>query len=193
MAVVLTLCVAALPLGTQAPAFSLPDPSGEVVSLDDFKEAKALVVTFICNHCPFVKHVQKELVKIHKDYAPKGVGLVAINANDWSTYPGDSPENMAKEIKKVGYKFPYLVDESQEVALAYQARCTPDTFVFDGKRTLVYHGQIDDSRPGKDIPVTGQDLRAALDAVLAGETPSKEQEPSVGCSIKWKPGNTPED
>lgn len=191
MTLIATMLVAALPLGTEAPDFSLPDPSGKVYSKADFKESQVLVAAFICNHCPYVKHVQKGLVQFHKDYKGKGVALVTINANDAKRYPGDSVENMAKEIKRVGYKFPYLHDESQAVAKAYQAACTPEFFVFDAKRKLVYHGQFDDSRPGKQIPVTGKDVRAAIDAVLAGKAVSKDQKRAVGCGIKWKPGNEP--
>jgi len=191
MSIALLTMIAALPLEAKAPDFSLPDPTGKVVSKADFKEAKAIVVMFICNHCPFVKHVQKQLVVLDNEYRPKGVAFVAINANDASQYSGDSPENMLEEIKKVGYKFPYIIDETQAVAKAYQAVCTPDIFLFDGERKLVYHGQLDDSRPGSKVPVTGKDLRAALDAMLGGQPVSKDQKPCVGCSIKWKPGNEP--
>ena len=176
-----------LPLGTQASAFTLPDTvSGEVVSLADAKSDKANLIMFICNHCPFVKHVNSQLVQLANDYQPKGVTIVAISANDVTTHPGDSPQNMKETAETWGYPFPYLYDESQEVAKAYQAACTPDFYLFDGDLKLVYRGQLDDSRPGNDIPVTGQDLRAALDAVLSGQQPASMQKPSLGCNIKWK-------
>jgi len=181
-----------LPLGTRAPNFTLPDTDGRVVSLASFQDARALLVMFICNHCPYVKHVQHELVRIAREYAPRGVAFVAINANDAAAYPDDSPERMKQEKERVGYPFPYLFDETQEVAKAYRAACTPDFFLFDGDRRLVYRGQLDDSRPKNGKPVTGRDLRAALDAVLAGRPPAAEQIPSVGCNIKWKPGNEPD-
>jgi peroxiredoxin len=181
-----------LELGTKAPDFSLPSATGGTVSLKDLGEARALLVMFICNHCPFVKHVREGLVSLVKEYQSKGVAVVAINANDWTTYPDDSPEMMAKEAKQYGYTFPYLYDSSQKVAQAYRAACTPDLFLFDDKRKLVYRGQMDDSRPGNGIPVTGKDLRAALDALLAGEPVSKKQRPSLGCNIKWRPGNEPD-
>ena len=187
-----------LPLGTPAPDFALPDTNGNVVSLGDFADAKALVVMFICNHCPFVKHVRSELAALAKDYQKTGVAIVGVNANDTATYPDDSPERMAEEVREAGYTFAYLYDESQEVAKAYSAACTPDFFLFGPDRRLVYRGQLDDSRPGNgpsprrdSIPVTGKDLRAALDAVLAGKSPSKDQKPSIGCNIKWKAGNAP--
>src|SRR5262249_19014380 len=159
--------------------------------LEDFAGAKALLVMFICNHCPYVKHVRAELAKIGREYGPKGVGIVGINSNDVTTHPDDSPDKMKEEKAAQGYTFPYLFNESQEVALAYQAACTPDLFVFDGKQRLVYRGQLDDSRPKNNLPVTGRDLRAALDAVLAGRPVAAEQRPSLGCNIKWKPGNAP--
>jgi peroxiredoxin len=180
-----------LELGTRAPAFRLPDTDGRMVSSDDFAAARALLVMFICNHCPFVKHVRGELVRIGRDYGSRGVALVAISSNDVDAYPDDSPERMREEKASAGYKFPYLFDESQEVAAAYHAACTPDFFLFDGDRRLVYRGQLDDSRPGNDVPVTGADLRAALDAVLAGRAVPEPQKPSLGCSMKWKPGNEP--
>jgi peroxiredoxin len=180
-----------LSLGTAAPSFRLPDTDGKTVSLDDFQRAPALLVIFLCNHCPYVKHVQKELASLSKEYQAKGVGVVGISANDVTTHPDDSPEMMAREKASVGYTFPYLYDESQAVAKAYQAACTPDFFVFDSSQKLVYRGQMDGSRPGNNVPVTGKDLRAALDAVLAGKTPSSDQRPSMGCNIKWKPGNEP--
>jgi peroxiredoxin len=175
-----------LPLGTSAPGFSLPDPSGKLVSLDDFKDARALLVVFVCNHCPYVKHIQKEFAALAKQYQARGVGVVAISSNDVEHYPQDGPEKMAEESKQAGYTFPYLYDESQQVAKSYQAACTPDLYLFDGGRRLVYRGQFDDSRPGNARPVTGADLRAALDAVLAGKTVPADQKPSVGCNIKWK-------
>ncbi|MFN0132535.1 MAG: thioredoxin family protein [Phycisphaerales bacterium] len=185
-----------LALGTPAPAFRLPDPAGRVWSLDDFAKSRALVVMFLCNHCPFVKHVRAELARLGRDYAERGVGIVAISANDIAKYPDDSPAKMAEEAKAAGYTFPYLFDESQDVAKAYRAACTPDFYVFDGGRRLVYRGQLDDSRPPKGgatpVPVTGADLRAALDAVLAGKPVAAKQMPSIGCNIKWKPGNEPE-
>jgi peroxiredoxin len=180
-----------LPLGTVAPEFRLPDTDGRAVSLDDFKAAPALLVVFLCNHCPYVKHVCGELARLCKEYQARGVGVVGISSNDVTTHPDDSPAMMAREKAQVGYTFPYLYDESQAVAQTYQAACTPDFFVFDRSQKLVYRGQMDSSRPGNSIPVTGKDLRAALDAVLAGETPSGDQRPSMGCNIKWKRGHEP--
>jgi peroxiredoxin len=181
-----------LPLGTVAPAFSLPDAvSGKNVAIDDFKNAPALLVMFICNHCPFVKHVRSELAKLARDYQAQGVAIVGISSNDIQTHPDDSPAKMAEEAKAAGYTFPYLFDETQAVAKAYQAACTPDFFVFDKDRKLAYRGQLDDSRPSNGLPVTGQDLRAAPDTVLAGSAISGEQRPSIGCNIKWKAGNEP--
>ena len=181
-----------LPLGTSAPQFSLPDPDGKIVSLSDFEGAPALVVIFMCNHCPFVKHVASGLANLAREYQDKGVAVVGINPNDVANYPDDRPEKMAEASKEYGYTFPYLLDESQEVAKAYRAACTPDFFVFDGDRQLVYRGQMDDSRPSLDLPVTGADLRAALNAVLDGRSVAAEQKPSIGCNIKWKPGNEPD-
>lgn len=181
-----------LPLGTSTPQFSLPDPDGKIVSLSDFEGAPALVVIFMCNHCPFVKHVAPGLANLARDYQDKGVAVVGVNPNDVANYPDDGPLNMAEASKEYGYTFPYLLDESQEVAKAYRAACTPDFFVFDGDRHLVYRGQMDDSRPSLDLPVTGADLRAALNAVLDGRSVAAQQKPSVGCNIKWKPGNEPE-
>jgi peroxiredoxin len=180
-----------LPLGTQAPYFELPDTNGKTVSLNDFKGSKALLVMFICNHCPYVKHIKEHLARLVTEYQQKGVGAVAINSNDVATYPDDRPEVMAREVKQFCYTFPYLYDESQEIATAYHAACTPDLFVFDADHRLVYRGQFDGSRPGNDLPVTGRDLREALDAVLAGGKPSEDQKPSMGCNIKWKPGREP--
>ena len=181
-----------LPLGTKAPPFRLPDPQGKWVSSDDFKDAPALLVAFICNHCPYVKHIRSRFAELAKEYQTKGVGVVAINSNDADNYPDDAPEKMAEEVKQVGYTFPYLYDESQEVAKAYRAACTPDFYLFDRDRRLVYRGQFDDSRPGNGRPVTGADLRAALDAVLAGQPVPSNQRPSLGCNIKWKRGNAPD-
>lgn len=181
-----------LPLGTTAPDFRLPDTSEKTVSPGDFKNAKALLVLFICNHCPYVKHIREGLAQLGGDYQPKGVAIVAINSNDVDTYPADSPAKMKDEVKSAGYAFPYLFDETQNVAKLYRAACTPDIFLFDGAQKLVYRGQFDDSRPGNGKPVTGKDLRAALDAVLAREPVSQDQKPSMGCNIKWKSGNAPD-
>ncbi len=175
-----------LPLGTKAPAFRLPHPDGKLVSSEDFDSAPALLVAFICNHCPYVKHIRASFAELAKKYQAHGVAVVGINANDAENYPGDSPEKMAEEIRLAGYTFPYLYDESQAVARAYQAACTPDFFLFDGNRVLVYRGQYDDSRPGNERPITGADLSAALDAVLEGRPVAAEQKPSMGCNIKWK-------
>jgi peroxiredoxin len=181
-----------LPLGTQAPDFRLPDPSGKLVALADFKHAPALLVIFMCNHCPYVKHVRDGLAKLARDYRARGVAAVGINANDVDNYPADSPARMAEEAASAGYVFPYLYDETQAVAKAYRAACTPDLYLFDKDQRLVYRGQFDASRPGNGIPVTGKDLRAALDAVLAGQPVPPNQQPSIGCNIKWKPDNEPE-
>ncbi len=181
-----------LPLGTAAPAFTLEDAvSGRTVSLADFA-GRPLLVMFICNHCPFVKHVRGELAKIGREYGERGVGIVAICSNDAEKYPDDSPSKMRDEASAAGYTFPYLFDAAQDVAKRYKAACTPDFYLFDKQHRLVYRGQLDDSRPSNGIPVTGRDLRAALDAVLKGETPPADQKPSIGCNIKWKPGNEPE-
>ncbi len=180
-----------LPLGTTAPDFSLPNVDGRTVSLADAVGPKGMVVMFICNHCPFVKHVADQLAALGRDVMPLGIGVVAISSNDVSTHPADSPEQMVHEAEDRGYPFPYLYDESQEVAQAYHAACTPDFFLFDAAKKLVYRGQLDASRPGNEIPVTGADLRAAIDAVLAGRPVAAEQRPSLGCNIKWKPGNEP--
>ncbi len=180
-----------LELGTLAPDFKLRDPDGKLVSRDDFKNAPALLVMFICNHCPFVKHVRSELAKLAQVYQAKGVAVVAINSNDAEKYPDDSPDKMKEEIHSAGYTFAYLIDDTQSVAKAYRAACTPDFYVFDGKQRLVYRGQLDDSRPKNDIPPTGEDLRAALDAVLGEKAVPSAQKPSLGCNIKWKPGQEP--
>ncbi|MHC4739960.1 MAG: thioredoxin family protein [Planctomycetota bacterium] len=179
-------------LGTKAPDFSLPDTKDNIVSLSDLAEALALLVVFMCNHCPYVKHVLSDLVRLVKEYQTKGVAVVGINSNDFANFPEDNTEMMAKIAKKTGFTFPYLFDETQEVAKAYRAACTPDFFLFDKERKLVYRGQMDDSRPGNNIPVTGLDLIKAMKAVLEGRQVSAEQKPSIGCNIKWKPENEPE-
>lgn len=179
-------------LESAAPEFRLPDTEGRMVALSDFKDAPALLVVFMCNHCPYVKHIRGELARLAREYQAKGVAVVGINSNDAARYPDDSPERMREEVRQAGYTFPYLYDETQEVAKAYRAACTPDFFLFDKQRRLFYRGQFDDSRPGNDKPVTGSDLRAALDALLAGRPAPAEQKPSAGCNIKWKPGNEPE-
>jgi peroxiredoxin len=181
-----------LSLGTSAPVFNLPDTKGNMVSLADFKEAPALLVIFMCNHCPFVKHILSEMIELIEEYQARGVAVVGINSNDVASFPEDSPEMMAEVAEKAGFTFTYLYDESQEIAKAYCAACTPDFFLFDKNRKLVYRGQMDDSRPGNAIPVTGTDLRVALNDVLEGKEVSKEQKPSIGCNIKWKQGNEPE-
>jgi peroxiredoxin len=181
-----------LPLGTQAPDFQLPDTvSGETITLDTFADKQALLVAFICRHCPFVQHVKDELAQIGKDYADADLGIVAISANDADNYPDDAPEKLAEMAQELDFNFPLCYDESQETAKTYTAACTPDFFLFDRDRKLVYRGQLDDSRPGSDEPVTGKDLRAAIDAVLSAQPVSSEQKPSMGCNIKWKPGNEP--
>ena len=180
-----------LPLGTQAPDFSLLNVDGRTMTLADVTGLRGTVVMFLCNHCPFVKHVADELARLGREYLPRGIGMVAISANDVSAHPADSPERMVHEAEERGYPFPYLYDETQGIAQAYRAACTPDFFAFDGAGRLVYRGQLDDSRPGNDVPVTGRDLRAALDAILAGRPVTADQKPSLGCNIKWKPGNEP--
>lgn len=181
-----------LPLGTRAPDFRLPDTSGKVVSLADFEKSRALLVIFMCNHCPYVKHIRAGLAQLARDYTSRGVSIVGISSNDVENYPQDNPKEMAEEAKAAGYTFPYLYDESQEVAKAYRAACTPDLYIFDGEQRLTYRGQFDDSRPGNGIAVTGKDVRAALDALLAGKTVPPNQKASIGCNIKWMPGNEPE-
>jgi len=185
-----------LKLGTAAPDFILPDIDGKMVSRDDFRGAKALLVVFMCNHCPYVKHVREHFSVLVKEYQEKRVAVVGINANDASQYSDDSPESMARVAHELGYSFPYLYDETQEVAKAYHAACTPDFFLFRPDSgtdfSLFYRGQMDSSRPGNDISVTGEDLRAALDALLAGGHAPDVQKPSLGCNIKWKAGNAPE-
>ena len=182
-----------LPLGTSAPDFRLTDTvSGKTVSLSDFQKSPALLVMFICNHCPYVKHVRAGVAAMAKEYQGRGAAIVGISANDATTHPGDSPENMKLEAAQQGYTFPYLYDETQAVAKSYHAACTPDFFLFDKNRKLAYRGQFDDSRPGNNLPLTGADLRAALDAVLAGKPAPTRQKASIGCNIKWKAGSEPE-
>ncbi|MHC4941876.1 MAG: thioredoxin family protein [Planctomycetota bacterium] len=182
-----------MPLGRSAPDFTLPDVvSGKEISLADFAGQKALLVMFICRHCPYVIHVREELARIGKDYGGRGVGIVAINANDTEGYPQDAPPLLASMAKELGFDFPFCHDETQEVAKKYHAACTPDFFLFDEARKLVYRGQLDDSRPGNNKPVAGIDLRGALDAVLSGGGVSPDQKASLGCNIKWKPGNEPD-
>lgn len=181
-----------LELGTAAPNFSLPDVvSGEIVTLESFTGKPALLVMFICQHCPFVKHIEEELARIGKDYAAKGLASVAISANSIETHPSDAPTELKAQADRLGFNFPYCFDASQTIAKAYSAACTPDFFLFAGDRQLVYRGQLDDSRPGNNKPVDGKDLRAAIDAVLAGKAPATTQVPSIGCNIKWAPGNEP--
>lgn len=182
-----------LPLGTKVPEFSLVNAvDGRKVSPADFRDRNVLLVMFICNHCPYVKHVLKEIGRVATEYQPKGVGVIAINSNNITAHPDDAPQHMKALAKAERWTFPFLFDESQEVARAFRAACTPDFFVFDKDRGLVYRGQLDDSRPKNNVPVTGRDLRAALDAVLSGKPVSADQTPSIGCSIKWKAGNEPE-
>ena len=181
-----------LALGTKAPDFSLPDVlTGRAVSLETFAKKKTLLVMFICRHCPYVQHVKNELAKIGKDYTQKEVGIVAISSNDAENYPEDAPNQLKEMAKELGFTFPFCYDETQEVAKAYKAACTPDFFLFDGNRKLAYRGQLDDSRPGNNKPVTGWDLRQAIDAVLAGRSVSSDQKASMGCNIKWKSGKAP--
>ncbi|MDP8242819.1 MAG: thioredoxin family protein [Candidatus Hinthialibacter antarcticus] len=181
-----------LPLGTLMPDFSLQDTDGEYVSAGDFLDAKAVLVMFICNHCPYVVHVRDEIKQIAEQYQAKGVAVVGVSANSIQTHPQDGPDKMNEEKAAVGYTFPYLYDETQDVAKVFRAACTPDFYVFDGGQKLTYRGQLDDSRPGNDQAVTGADLRAALDAALAGNEPLVDQRPSAGCNIKWHPGNEPD-
>jgi len=181
-----------LELGTPAPDFSLPDIDGNTVSLANFVSADALLVVFMCNHCPYVKHLRDALAAFAREYQPRGLVTVGISANFVGTHPQDGPAEMAAEARDAGYSFPYLYDESQETAKAYRAACTPDFFLFDRDQRLVYRGQFDDSRPGNDVPVTGSDLRAAVEAVLGGNAVATEQKPSMGCNIKWRPGNEPD-
>jgi peroxiredoxin len=182
-----------LELGTSAPDFQLPDVvSGETIALSTFAGKKALLVIFLCEHCPFVKHVQEELANLGKDYVSQNVGIVAISSNDVEKYPDDAPDRLKAMAKNLGFSFPVCYDESQAIAKAYTAACTPDFFLFDSGFKLAYRGQLDDSRPGNDKPVTGQDLRAAIEALLADEAIEADQKPSIGCNIKWKPGNAPD-
>jgi len=181
-----------LPLGTQAPDFELPNVDGRTLSLADAAGSQGTVVMFICNHCPFVKHVADQLAALGREYMPRGIGFVAISSNDVAGHPADSPEQMVRESEDRGYLFPYLYDETQATARAYHAACTPDFYLFDSGRALVYRGQIDSSRPGSDVPVTGSDLRTAIDALLAGRPVPAQQRPSIGCNIKWKSGNEPD-
>ncbi len=181
-----------IPLGFKAPPFRLPEPlTGQVRSLDELRGERGTVVAFICNHCPYVQHIIDELVAVAREYIPKGIAFIAVNSNDVEHYPDDAPDKMAQWAREKGFPFPYLYDETQEVAKAYKAMCTPDFNVFDADLRCVYRGRFDDSTPGNNRPVTGKDLRAALDALLAGKT-LDEQLPSIGCNIKWKPGNEPE-
>lgn len=176
-----------LPLGTQAPDFNLKDViSNDTISLSTFKDKKVLLVAFICRHCPFVKHVQQEISQIGKNYQNKNLGIIAISANDPNAYPEDAPESLKEQAGELGFTFPYCFDETQEIAKVYTAACTPDFFLFDEERKLIYRGQLDDSRPGNNIPVTGQDLRTAIDAALEGKPVNPNQKPSIGCGIKWK-------
>jgi len=181
-----------LELGTQAPDFILPDTSGQQVRLADFKDAKGLLVVFMCNHCPYVIHLRDSLANMAREYQPQGLAVVGINSNDASNYPDDSPEKMAELVATEGYTFPYLYDESQAIAKAYKAACTPDFFLFNADQKLVYRGQFDDSRPRNDVPVTGVDLREAVDALLNDDEMPDIQKPSMGCNIKWKEGNEPD-
>lgn len=181
-----------LPLGTKAPNFSLPNVDGKTVALADCEGAKALLVIFMCNHCPYVIHVAPEVARLATQYQAKGVAVVGINSNDASKHPADSPEQMVHEVENRGYTFPYLYDETQEVAKAYRAACTPDFYVFDAEHRLAYRGQLDGSRPNSSTPLSGKDLRAALDAVLGGHPVSADQKPSIGCNIKWQAGSEPD-
>ena len=181
-----------LPLGTKAPHFRLSDPDGNEVSLDDFLNAKGYLIAFICNHCPYVKHIRKGLAEITQAFISKGIAVIGINSNDVEKYPDDSPQKMKIEAATYQYKFPYLFDETQETAKAYKAACTPDFFLFNADKKLVYRGQLDDSRPGNEIPVTGKDLKAAVESMLLEKPISDQQKPSLGCNIKWKPGKEPD-
>ncbi len=181
-----------LPLGTKAPEFSLKNVDGQIVSLGDYQDSKGLLVIFMCNHCPFVVHLREALAVFADEYQAKGLGIVGISSNDVATHPDDSPEKMAEEATAAGYHFAYLYDDTQDVAKAYKAACTPDFFLFDQEKNLVYRGQFDESRPGNEKPVTGADLRAACDAVLSGAPVTEDQKPSIGCNIKWQEGKEPE-
>ena len=181
-----------LALGTPAPDFALSDFDGRRYALADFDASPALLVVFTCEHCPFARHLRAEFARYAAEYAPRGLAVVAINSNDLDAYPQDGPDAMREEARSAGYGFPYLLDATQSVAKAYRAACTPDFFLFDAGRRLVYRGQFDDSRPGSPTPVTGADLRRATDAVLSGRPADDEQRPSLGCNIKWKPGGAPD-
>ena len=180
-----------LPLGTEAPGFTIPDTDGNMVALADLTDGEGLVVIFMCNHCPYVIHVQQELAMVAREYEERGIRFVGINSNDVEVYQDDSPVRMREEKERIGYSFPYLFDESQEVAKAYRAACTPDIYLFDRDQRLVYRGQFDSSRPNSGTP-TGENLIAAMDALLAGKPVLEEQIPGIGCNIKWKPGNAPD-
>ncbi|WP_226574994.1 thioredoxin family protein [Microseira wollei] len=181
-----------LELNTKAPEFQLPDVvSGKTISLDTFAGKKALLVMFICRHCPFVKHIQTDLARLGKDYKEKNIGIVAISANNVDQYPEDAPEKLKQMAEELGFTFPFCYDETQETAKAYTAACTPDFFLFNASRKLVYRGQLDDSRPSNGIPVTGKHLRLAIETILVDKPITQEQKPSIGCNIKWKPGNEP--
>jgi peroxiredoxin len=182
-----------LPLGSPAPDFDLPEPGGNRVRLADFSDAEGLVVAFICNHCPFVKLIREGLADFARDYAKRNIAMVAINANDFDAYSADAPERMQEDIERFGYEFPYVYDESQQIAKAYQAACTPEFYLFDADRRLVYRGRFDAATPGNGEPVTGKDLRHAVDAMLSGAAPDPDQKPGIGCNIKWKPGNAPDE
>jgi len=181
-----------LPLGTEAPDFRLPDFAGQMHALADFRDRSALLVVFICGHCPFVRHIRGEFARYAREYRARGLAVVAINSNDLAAYPQDGPDGMRAEAAELGYDFPYLLDETQAVAKGYRAACTPDFYLFDADRRLAYRGQFDSSRPGNGQAVTGADLRAATTAVLEGRPPRAQQTPSIGCNIKWKPGNEPD-
>jgi peroxiredoxin len=180
-----------LPLGTTLPSFALPDLNGRLVSSAEF-QGKPLLVAFICHHCPFVRHIRRGFADFAREYGARGLAIVAINSNDTTAFPEDGPDGMRQEAQRAGYTFPYLFDESQAVAKAFRAACTPDFFLFDRDGRLVYRGQFDGSRPRNNVPVTGKDIRAAADAVLEGRPVPADQKPSLGCNIKWKPGNEPE-
>jgi peroxiredoxin len=188
----MAIASAMLPLGTPAPPFALRDVvSGQTYSLDSFTGKTALLVMFLCRHCPYVQHIEDELAKLGQDYADTALGLIGISSNDSTHYPDDAPERLKEMAQRLNWRFPLCFDETQEVAKSYKAACTPDFYLFDAQRRLVYRGQLDDSRPGNNKPITGHDLRAAIDAALAGKPVEGNQKPSIGCSIKWKPGNAP--
>ncbi|ELR97681.1 thioredoxin family protein [Gloeocapsa sp. PCC 73106] len=182
-----------LPLGTKAPDFQLVDVlSNQTISLSDFSSHQALLVIFLCCHCPFVKHVEQEIAKLSREYQPQNIGIIAISVNDIERYPDDAPDKLKIMAETLGFNFPVCYDQTQNIAKAYKAACTPDFFLFDSQLKLVYRGQLDDSRPGNNLPITGKDLRSALDAIVAGKPVNLEQKPSIGCNIKWKPGNEPD-